>query len=112
MKLILSIILGYILAIIASKMLFVGSFLTLLPWGLVGLATGIYAKSNKEAIINGAAYGFVLSFIFMASGYTGTQPLATRLPFFVILGLFGALCGIFLGFTGHFIKRVRKHTSP
>lgn len=109
MKIILAAFLGFILAIIASKMLFVGSGMTLIPWGLVGLAMGIYAKSTKEAVINGGIYGFVLSFMFMIIGYTGIQPLVTRLPFFAVLGIFGALCGIFLGFTGHFLKRVKKH---
>lgn len=108
MRLFVAIIAGLILGIIGSRYLFVGSFLSLLPWSLVGLATGIYAKTKKEALINGAIYGFVLSLIFMLSGYKGSRPVFMVLPFFILLGLFGAICGSILGLIGLLIKKVYK----
>jgi len=100
---------GILLGYVGSKILFVGSGLSLIPWGLVGLATGIYAKNNQEALVNGALYGFLLSFVFMFIGYSGTVSVFTRIPFFVILGLFGAACGIMLGYIGFLIgKRLKR----
>jgi len=101
-------IIGALLGIIGSRILFVGSALSLIPWGLVGLADGIYAKNTKEAVVSGFVYGFLLSFVFMLSGYNGTQSIITRVPFFAILGLFGAFCGLILAYIGFFIKNKLK----
>lgn len=97
----LAVILGAILGVIGSKILFVGSFLTLLPWSVAGLIVGFFSRNRRNAIFNGAIYGFVLSFVFMATGYTGDAPLITRFPFFILLGIFGALCGAVLGVLGN-----------
>lgn len=99
------IIVGCILGFVASKVLFVGSWLTLIPWGIAGLGIGLYTISKKEALINGAIYGFVLSLVFLISGYNGTRPLMSVLPFFVLLSLFGALSGLILGLIGYFLRR-------
>ena len=102
-------LIAILLGVIGAKYIFVGSFMSLLPWGLIGLATGIYAKNSKEAITNGALYGFLLSFVFMLTGYAGTAPILSRFPFFAILGLFGAVCGVILGSVGYLIGR--KHVK-
>jgi hypothetical protein len=99
LKLFVSIIAGAVLGILGSRYLFVGSWLSLIPWALVGLALG-YWSWKRVALINGAVYGFVLSFVFMAAGYSGNASLVSRFPFFAVLGLFGAVCGCGLGFIG------------
>jgi hypothetical protein len=88
-------------------MLFLQWF-TLVPWAIAGLALG-YRANRREAVISGAAYGFVLSFVFMAAGYTGDRLLITRVPFFALLGLFGALCGLVLAWVG---SRIGRRTTP
>ncbi len=97
-------VVGVVLGFVGSKFLFVGSGLSLAPWALVGLATGIYSKSRKEALIAGAVYGFILSFVFMLSGYNGNRSTFSVLPFFILLGIFGAVCGAILGLIGSILS--------
>ncbi len=101
------IVLGALLGIAAAHMLFLQWF-TLVPWGIAGVALG-YRAHRREAVISGAVYGFVLSFVFMAAGYTGDRPLVTRFPFFAQLGLFGAFCGLVLAWLG---SRIGRKTIP
>src|SRR2546426_11484062 len=65
---------------------------TLVPWGLAALALG-YRAGKGEGAIAGALYGFVLCFVFTLASYGGAAPAITRIPFFTVLGLGGALCG-------------------
>jgi NhaP-type Na+/H+ or K+/H+ antiporter len=49
-------------------------------------------------------YGFSLSFAFLVADYNGTPSLVSRFPFFVILSLFGAACGLALSALGYYLK--------
>jgi hypothetical protein len=102
-KRITSIGVGALLGIIGARYLFVGSWLSLIPWTIAGLAIGAWGQ-RRESIINGGIYGFTLAFIFMIAGYSGIESLISRLPFFAILGVFGGICGLVLGFLGFAIK--------
>jgi hypothetical protein len=102
-KAVVSAIVGSLLGIIGSRYLFVGSALSLIPWTIAGLAIGAWSE-KRASMVNGAVYGFTLSFVFMIAGYTGTASLLSRLPFFALLGLFGALCGFVLGILGSLLK--------
>ena len=106
MRIFIAILLGAFFGGILAKFLFNGSAWNLIPWGLVGLGTGIFARNKKEALISGAIYGFVLSFLFMVEGYTGAQPLVTRFAPFAVLGLFGGVCGAILGIIGSFGRQI------
>ena len=99
-----SIIIGVLLGIIGARYVFVGSWLSLIPWGIAGLAIGFWGD-RRAGMINGAVFGFVLAFVFMIAGYGGTASLLSRLPFFAILGLFGAFCGFVLGILGFLLKK-------
>jgi len=60
-------------------------------------------------VVAGALYGFVLCFVFTLATYGGAAPAITRVPFFTVLGLVGALCGLLLALLGAFLmpgKRV------
>jgi hypothetical protein len=99
---------GIFLGVIAANFLFVGSALTLIPWGIAALLIGYFSKGRREALLNGAVYGFILSFVFLLVGYTGTEPVITRTPFFALLALFGAACGAILSVVGYLaITRMR-----
>jgi len=81
---------------------------TLVPWGLAAAALG-YRASRATAVVAGALYGFVLCFVFTLATYGGAAPAITRVPFFTVLGLVGALCGLLLALLGAFLmpgKRV------
>ena len=86
--------LGALLGLLSARVVFVGSALSLLPWGLVGLALGACCRTVARACLTGAVYGFTLAYVFMVSGYDGAAPLHTRLVPFLVLGLVGAVCGI------------------
>jgi len=92
---------GSVLGLIASRYLFVGSWLSLIPWTIAGLALGAWC-ARVESLGVGAVYGFFLVFVFMATGYAGSAPLVGRLPAFAVLGLIGAVCGLVLGVLGSF----------
>ena len=110
-RIVVSIVLGGVLGIVGSRFLFVGSWISLIPWAIFGLCVGAISKS-KESILNGGLFGFVLSATFMIAGYAGTAPIFYRLPFFVIIGLIGAGCGIVLALLGNQTwKRIGKNSS-
>jgi NhaP-type Na+/H+ or K+/H+ antiporter len=104
MKLLVSILVGAFFGVIGARFLFVGSWLSLVPWALAGLAIGFWGP-RRQAMVNGAVYGFVLSFVFLMAGYSGSASLLSRVPFFAILGLFGAVCGLVLGVVGFWVRR-------
>ena len=101
--------LGGLLGWAASHALSLGWW-TLIPWGAAGLALG-YWIGKRGAMLAGALYGFILSFVFMLAGYTGAAPVATRIPFFALLGLFGAICGLVLAALGARFKRVARDAA-
>jgi hypothetical protein len=107
-KVIVSIIVGALLGVIGARYLFVGSWLSLIPWGMAGLLIGFWSQ-KREWVVNGLCFGFAVSFVFMLAGYSGSASLISRLPFFAVLGLFGGLCGLVLGGVGFEIKRRLKN---
>ena len=105
-KTLVVIIIAILLAFIATRFLFVGSALTLIPWCITGLLIGYWSANKKTALFYGAIYGFILSFSFMFFGYNGSASIISRFPFFALLGLFGAVCGIVLGVLGSIVKKI------
>ena len=98
-RLFISIVVGAFLGIVGSRLLFVGSWLSLIPWGVIGLAIGAISR-KAERWLNGGLFGFCLTVAFMVAGYSGADPVMTKLPFFILLGAFGAACGIALALVG------------
>ena len=80
---------------------------TLVPWGLAAVALG-YRANRATAVVAGALYGFVLCFVFTLATYGGAAPAITRVPFFTVLGLVGALCGVLLALLGAFVMPGRR----
>ncbi len=110
-KTLVTVLLGLLLGFIGARVLFVGSWLTLIPWSVAGLVIGFVCSKN-ESLINGVAYGFVLSLSFLISGYSGRPPLLSRIPFFLVLGAFGAICGVVIALAGHFARVKMMTRSP
>jgi len=67
-KLLVAIFAGAALAVIASRYLFVGSWLSLILWAIAGLTIGAWCQRRSQAMLNGAVFGFAVSFVFMWSG--------------------------------------------
>jgi hypothetical protein len=104
-RLLIAIIIGAVLGLTGPRYHSLGWY-SLIPWGLAGLLLG-YRSQRTERFVTGALYGFALCFSFMIAGYDGATPLVTRLPFFTLVGLFGASCGLLLTFIGHLIRAKR-----
>ncbi len=80
---------------------------TLVPWGLAAVALG-YRANRATAVVAGALYGFVLCFVFTLATYGGAAPAITRVPFFTVLGVVGALCGLLLALLGALLMPGRR----
>ena len=109
-KAFVAIVTAAMLGVVGSRYLLVGSWLSLVPWAAVGLLLGAWSTRREWAAV-GAMYGFVLSFVFMWAGYSGAASVVRRVPFFALLGAFGAVCGVVLGFLGFSALRL-LHGSP
>ena len=97
-RFVIAVVLGLLLGWAATHALSL-QWRTLAPWGLAALALG-YRTTRATAIGAGAVYGFVLCFTFTLVGYAGAAPAITRVPFFTVLGLVGAVCGLLLALLG------------
>jgi len=102
LKIVVAFIFGVIIGASGPQYAVLGWY-SLIPWGLVAVALGTWGN-KREALRSGAIYGFSLSFAFLVAGYTGTRSLVSRFPFFVILALFGAVCGVALSALGYYLK--------
>jgi hypothetical protein len=107
-KIIIAAILGVVLGATGPYYASLGWY-SIIPWGLVALAIGLWC-TKRESLYAGALYGFCLNFCFMIAGYTGTASLLSRLPFFILIALFGAVCGIAVAAAGYFLKV--SYTTP
>jgi len=77
-----------------------GPVASLGTWGLAGLVLGAATTRWKPSMAAAALFGFTVSLFFLIAGYQGAKPIYNALPFFVLLGLFGAACGAVLGALG------------
>src|SRR5437879_7551495 len=102
--------LGLILGGAAAHALFL-HWWTLVPWGVAALALG-YRANRAGAVTAGAVYGFVLCFAFTLASYGGAAPAITRVPFFTVLGLVGAVCGLLLALLGAALVPRTSHVVP
>jgi len=96
----LALAIGVALGVVGARVVFVGSWLNLIPWGVAGLLLGAWSRPWWSATLVGAAYGFALAFSFMVAGYRGSLSLTTRLVPFAVLGFVGAVGGLMAAITG------------
>ena len=99
---VLSALLGLVLGFAATKMLFLGGW-TLVPWAVAAMLIGWLSADARRALVHGALYGFVLSFVFMVADYVGSE-LFAKLPFFALLGILGGACGLAWAWAGRFLR--------
>ncbi|WP_129545537.1 hypothetical protein [Arthrobacter dokdonensis] len=101
---ILAAALGAILGLIGARYIFVGSSLSLIPWGLAALFVGYFSTTWATALGSSALFGFCLAGTFMLAGYQGTAPVTNDLIPFAIIGLVGALCAIAGATVGRLVR--------
>lgn len=102
-----------LIAILAGAVLgFVGGPVQiLLIWGLVAIMLGYFSSTLRLTIASGIIFGFIVSFMFMITGYTGDAPVYTHLLPFAALGVFGGICGLFLSITGYYLHALISKQS-
>ena len=81
-----------------------GPVVSLATWGMAGFVFGAATTLWKRSIAAGAVFGFTVSLLLLIGGYEGSKPIYSPLPFFVLLGLFGAACGAGLGVLGWLVR--------
>jgi len=96
---------GAILGFVGAKVFLAHSAFILIPWGIAGVAIGYaMAKSVREAGSYGDYFGFVLAFVFMLAGYSGKDPVVSKIWFFAILGFVGAMFGVVTALIGYGLR--------
>jgi hypothetical protein len=98
--------LGALLGLLGARYVLVGSGLSLLPWSVAALAAGWWSRSRPRAAAAGVVFGFALAAVFMVTGYSGAEPLVTRLPAVTLLGLVGAAGAGLLAVLGATLRRL------
>lgn len=99
---------GVLLGWLGAKVVFVGSWLSLVPWGLASIGIGVAIARRRRAIAVASVFGFALTTSFTAIGYAGADPIASKIGFFCILGVVGALCAACLALAAHVIAHWRS----
>ena len=99
-----AVLVGAVLGVVGARYLFVGSWLSLVPWTIAAFILA-HVPDRRRALGIGAAFGFALFFAFMVAGYTGTRPMVGRMPFFAIVGLVGTIYGGAVGFASSLAAR-------
>ena len=110
MKIVVAAVVGIIVGVSGQYYLALGAY-SLIPWGLVGLALGAWC-AQRQGLYAGALYGFSLCFAFMVAGYHGSASLLSRIPFFILIGAFGAVCGVALATVGYFLRLTYSRRGP
>ena len=77
----------------------------LIIWGIAAFLVGYFSKNSKESLINGFIFGFAASFFFMVHGYSGTASVLSRMPFFILISIFGGVCGLVGSFVGSYLHK-------
>jgi len=93
---VIPIIIAAVMSIISSKYLFVGSGLSLIPWGLLAFGFGFFTKDELLARQRGLVYGFAQSFIFLwvdKSGMTTAGQFLLLVIVISTLSIVAAACG-------------------
>jgi hypothetical protein len=97
------------MAFISAKVLFNGSVLNIVPWGILAFATAFLTSSARQSLLLGSIFGFVVSYAFLWFDNTSELTLSKVLiliPLIVLPAIFGALCGLLLAWLGWMVRRL------
>jgi len=100
--------LGIVWGIISSRLLFVGSWASLIPWSVTAFLIGLESRTWKHTLANEAGYGFFLGVAFIIAGYSGPDAADRLRGVFIlafIIGLAGIACAIVIGLIGNLLRK-------
>ena len=87
---ILPIIVAAVMSFVSSRYLFVGSGLSLIPWGILAFSFGIFTRDKIIATQRGLIYGFAQSFIFLWIDKNGMTSIGQFLLLVVVISALSA----------------------
>ncbi len=106
---ILLILVAALIGFLSSRI--VVGWYTTIPWMLGTLSVGYLAANRREALLNGALFGYMIFVVYMPSVYRGasdTKSILMFIGFVLAFSLIGAIAGIVGGFLGNLIRRKVK----
>ena len=89
-------------------------WLNIIPWALISLLVGSTSISRKDAIYNGAFFGYFLSLFYLFSNYSGKEDMVSIFKLIAVVlavSLVGAIGGTTLSIIGNMIKKKFNKTS-
>lgn len=92
---------------ISGRLLFDGSALNTIPWGILALLTGFIVIDKRRALALGGIFGFVVSYSFLWFNNTDIKSLDQVLVLIALVilpALFGLLCGTAMAWLGWKIR--------
>lgn len=99
---------------ISGRLLFNGSVLNIIPWGVLALLTAFIALNKRQALTLGGVFGFVVSYSFLWFNNTDIKSLGQVLvlvALVVLPALFGSLCGMALAWLGWIIRSTLRRRN-
>ncbi len=104
LRIIVVVALGIAFGLIGARFVFVGSWLSLIPWGVVCLVIGLSTRSWPATLLLGAVFGVTVVLAFEIFGYQGTGPLTRALPLFVAISFAGGILSTGGAAVGHALR--------
>jgi hypothetical protein len=104
LRLVLVVVLGIALGLIGARFVFVGSWLSLIPWGIVCIVIGLISRSWRATVLFAAVFGGSVVLAFELFGYQSTAPLTRALPLFAAIAIVGGISAAAAAALGHAAK--------
>lgn len=104
-------VVGLVVGYGSTFTLFIHSWTALLAWACIAVVLGAFTTTtDKEAIVGGALYGFLLCMAFLIGGFQGSSD---KLPLFIalsgVLSMIGVVGGALASWVGlHAARALRR----
>jgi hypothetical protein len=103
-RLIVVVVSAIALGLLGARIVLVGSWLSLIPWGIACLVIGLATRTWRATLILGAVFGVTVVFAFEIFGYQSTAPLARAVPLFALISVVGGVAAAAGAAAGHALR--------
>jgi len=86
---------------------YIKGWYNIIPWAIAALLIGYFSGSRRDAIINGAIFGYFLFLFYILLGYGGKTDAGSIMKFIafnILFSLVGAIAGMIGAFIGNWLK--------
>ncbi|WP_295672339.1 DUF5518 domain-containing protein [uncultured Mucilaginibacter sp.] len=87
---------------------YIKGWYNIIPWAIGALLIGYFNESRRNAIVNGALFGYALFLVYILLGYSGktdTGSIIKFIAFNLLFSMGGAIAGVIGAFIGNWLKR-------